>query len=233
MTETETKIAAAREAVNKAAAVLLEHAEGLGLLAMVESRREPPDIMDSFVVRNGETVFRNLAAEQAWSQAALAAARFAGRFEEFEQARRAPTEAAMAIQDAMQETFGPRPGPPPPLSMMPVPFHAGERHGVTAAEVHHQAWRSYLASSTSTSASPWQKIAGEDVDPIPWTEKFELGDCHFRAERTPYLLDLMKRLGDAPVERVVFRMPSQVGGTALLIEEEFWKATARLKGETP
>lgn len=65
MTETETKIAAAREAVDKAAALLLEYAEGLGLLAMVESRRPPPDIMDSFVVRNGETVFRNLPAEQA------------------------------------------------------------------------------------------------------------------------------------------------------------------------
>lgn len=220
MSETETKIAAAREAVEKAAALLLEHAEGLGLLAMVESRRKPPDIMDSFVVRNGETVFRNLGAEQAWSQAALAAARFAGRFEEFEQASQAPTEAAMAIRDAMEETFGPRPGPPPLLSMMPVPFHAGERHGVTAAEVHHQAWRSYLASSTSTSTSPWEKIAGDEVDPVAWTEKVEFGDCRYRAERTPYMLDLMKGFGDAPVERVVFRMPSQVGFTRTVLDDD-------------
>lgn len=211
MTETETKIAAAREAVDKAAALLLEHAEGLGLLAMVESRRPPPDIMDSFVVRNGETVFRNLPAEQAWLQAALAAAQFAGRFEEFEQARRQPTELSMSIRDAMEETFGPRPGPPPLLSMMPVPFHAGERHGVTAAEVNRQAWRSYLASSTA--ASPWHQIAGDDVDPIPWTEKVELGDCRFNTDRTPYLVDLLKNMGDDPIERVAFRMPSQVGHT--------------------
>lgn len=54
---------------------------------------------------------------------------------------------------------------------------------------------------------------------IDWTEdKVVLSDRRFSTERTPYLVDLLKGMADHPIERVVFRMPSQVGHTHSLIE---------------
>lgn len=130
MTETEAKIAAAQEAVAKAAALLLEHAEGLAMLAMVESRREPPGPPSVSLKDAGVLTIRNWPAEQAWSQAALAAAQFAGRFEAFQQER---------------DRDG---GPPPPLSLMPATAGHAEL-GITPRQVHAQAWRSHLAASAS------------------------------------------------------------------------------------
>ncbi len=46
----------------------------------------------------------------------------------------------------------------------------------------------------------------------------ELGDGRFRTDRTPYLVELLKGMGDHPIETVVLRMPSQVGHTYSLIE---------------
>lgn len=151
MTETETKIAAAQEAVAKAAALLLEHAEGLGMLAMVESRREPPDLMDTVAFRNGETVIRNVAAEQAWSQAALAAARFAGRFEAFQQERDRYSEVGVILREQVERLVGDTGSFPPPLSRMPATAGNAEL-GITPDQVHAQAWRSHLAASASKAA---------------------------------------------------------------------------------
>ncbi|MCK2054971.1 phage terminase large subunit family protein [Methylobacterium sp. 37f] len=65
-----------------------------------------------------------------------------------------------------------------------------------------------------------------------WTAtKVELGDRRFSTDRTPYLVDLLKRLGDEPIEKVVFRMPSQVGHTLSLIDEAARYALGN-RGET-
>ena len=73
-----------------------------------------------------------------------------------------------------------------------------------------------------------ERIIFDEVDTVPWTEeKAELGDCRFSTGRTPYLADLMKGMGDQPIERVVFRMPSQVGNTYSLIEAAAHEALHR------
>lgn len=61
-----------------------------------------------------------------------------------------------------------------------------------------------------------------------WTEeKVVLGDRRFSTDRTPYLVDLLKGMGDQPIERVVFRMSSQVGHTFSLIEAAAHEALDR------
>ncbi|GJD45483.1 hypothetical protein AFCDBAGC_3356 [Methylobacterium cerastii] len=77
-------------------------------------------------------------------------------------------------------------------------------------------------------------IIFDEVDPYAWTEgKVELGDCRYRSDATPYLVELMKRFGDHPIERVMIRMPSQVGNTRSVIFEAIQEAMARGKDETP
>lgn len=79
-----------------------------------------------------------------------------------------------------------------------------------------------------------EHIIYDEVDPYPWTEgKVELGDCRYRSDATPYLVELMKRFGDHPIERVVLCMPSQIGHTRSVIFEAFQEAMARWKDETP
>lgn len=149
MTETETKIAAAQESVAKAAALLLEHAEGLAMLAMMERRREPPGPTTlSLKDAGGPVTIRNWTAERAWSLAALAAASFAGRFEAFQQVRDPVflSRREIELREAVEDLVGPRGGPPPPLAKMPATVG---RAGITPRQVHAAAWRSHLAASAS------------------------------------------------------------------------------------
>nr|USU31540.1 hypothetical protein NG677_19800 [Methylobacterium sp. OTU13CASTA1] len=73
------KIAAAQDAVEKAAALLLEHAEGLGALAMMERHREKPvdlheaSLTPSLYLRDDGASWEHLAASprsiKLWGQA--------------------------------------------------------------------------------------------------------------------------------------------------------------------
>ncbi len=147
---TEAKIAAARDAVEKAAALLLDHAEGVGMLAMMARHAEPPGPATVSFEDAGQATIRNRPAEQAFWQAAVAAATFAGRFETFREARDSfwPTNREAALRDAVERLVGPGGGFPPPLESVPEKIGVS-RFGLTPARVHAQAWRSHLAASAS------------------------------------------------------------------------------------
>lgn len=150
---TEAKIAAARDAVEKAAALLLDHAEGVSLLAMMARHAEPPGPATISFEDAGQATIRDWPTEQAFWQAAVAAATFAGRFETFREARDRlwPTNHETAMRDAVERLVGPDGGFPPPLESMPEEIGDGQ-FGLTPARVHAQAWRSHLAASASKAA---------------------------------------------------------------------------------
>jgi len=151
---TEDEIDAARDAIGKAASLLLEHAEGIGLLAMMarfweeENKREFPDPAGTGII--------NLGAVLAYWPMVSAAAQFAGRFEAFKQAqqavqhaRGASPEFALTLREEVEKLVGLDGGPPPALSR--VPASAGHAElGITPREVHAQAWRSHLAASAAS-----------------------------------------------------------------------------------
>lgn len=155
MTETETKIAAARDAIDQAAALLLEHAEGLCMLAMMARFREEHPAEVERVERGVEAilapagpVIRNCAADIAYWHAAAAAAQFAGRFEAFQQARDIPCELTTTLREEVEKLVDDTGSLPPVLSRVPATAGHAEL-GITPRQVHAQAWRSHLAASAA------------------------------------------------------------------------------------
>lgn len=139
------KIAAAQVAVEKAASDLLAHAEGLAMLAMMCRHRDRhPEMEEGIHARHG--FIRNRAADDAYWRMVAAAAVFAGAKESFAEAVEMPNAMLRSIRHAVEEVVGPDGGVPPPVPR--VAFLMGASHpGVSPEQVHHQAWRSHLATS--------------------------------------------------------------------------------------
>jgi hypothetical protein len=58
-------------------------------------------------------------------------------------------------------------------------------------------------------------VSEQKPDVCEWADQtVRLDGARFRAEATPFLLDLLKGMADAPVKRVSILMPAQVGWTA-------------------
>lgn len=163
----EAKIEVAREAVDKAAALLLEHAEGFVALAMV-ARAQDLQGPQTFTLEDagGHMLIRNVAAERAYAQAVEAAAMFAGRFEAFVHARGMMHSVyAMTLRRAVEELVGPDGGMPPPISRMPA--NVGDTElGITPADVHAQAWRSHLAANADNPRDVLAGGAPRSYDPL-------------------------------------------------------------------
>ena len=72
----------------------------------------------------------------------------AGRFETFTAKRDWPSEYLASLREEVVKLVGPDGGMPPPLERMPQ--SAGDPAlKITPEQVHSQAWRSHLASTTS------------------------------------------------------------------------------------
>ena len=133
----EAKIEAAREAVDQAAALLLEHAEGLAALAMIAraSDLQGPQTITLKDAR-GPMVIRNVEAERAYAMATETAVLFAGRFEAFIHARDMMSSIhAMVLREAVEDLVGPDGGMPPALPRMPAKV-GGAELGITPEAVH-------------------------------------------------------------------------------------------------
>ena len=144
------KIEAAREAVDQAAALLLEHAEGLAALAMIAraSDLQGPQTI-TLKDAGGPMVIRNVEAERAYAMATETAVLFAGRFEAFIHARDMMSSIhAMVLREAVEDLVGPDGGMPPALPRMPAKV-GGAELGITPEAVHTQAWRSHLMASAA------------------------------------------------------------------------------------
>ncbi|MFF9550872.1 hypothetical protein [Methylobacterium fujisawaense] len=141
------KIAAARDAVERAAADLLDHAEGLAMLAMMSRHRERHPAVEAGI-RDCLGSLRNTANDDAYWRMVDAAAAFAGAKEAHVRAVEMPTTILRSLREAVEEVIGPDPRPPQPLSS--VEQTTGDRHpGVTPEAVHRQGWRDYLMASTA------------------------------------------------------------------------------------
>ena len=139
------KIAAARVAVEKAAALLVEHAEGLVMLSRMEEQR-CLTTAESVTLSRGLMLMPNPAADRAYLSLVRAAAMLAGKSERYVQAAEIwPSEQALALRDAVYAFTGDREGMPPSISSMPTAALEPEL-GITAERVHAQAWRDYLAA---------------------------------------------------------------------------------------
>lgn len=151
------KIAAAQDAVEKAAALLLEHAEGLGALAMMERHREKPvdlheaSLTPSLYLRDDgaswEHLFSRSAEDSHWDTVKAAVA-FAAAREAQRRRWEMPTRLAAQLRQAVEDVVGPDGGPPP------LPDKVAEIMGsghptVKPAEVHRQAWRDFLVTTTA------------------------------------------------------------------------------------
>lgn len=160
-TEAVAKMVAAREAVEKAADDLLAHAEGLGMLAMMErSRTKGPDLREASLTPSlymhgagaWDELFSQAVEDFRW-ETIKAAAILAGRREAFLQRSEVWRDpiARMAVRCAVDEVVGPYAGPPPPVRNIAEMMR--DRHPeVSPEQVHDQGWRDHLASSVSPSA---------------------------------------------------------------------------------
>lgn len=64
-------------------------------------------------------------------------------------------------------------------------------------------------------------MSEQKPDVCEWADQtVRLDGARFRAGATPFLLDLLKGMADAPVKRVTIRMPSQVGWTEVRARAE-------------
>lgn len=152
------KIVAAHDAVEKAAALLLEHAEGLGALAMMERNRErAPDLREasltpSLYLRDGSEAWEHLYSradeDRRWNTI-KAAIVFAAVKESQLQASVMQSRILRDLRYAVEDVAGPDNGPPP--SADKIADIMGDRYpGVRPEAVHRQAWLNYLVASAVT-----------------------------------------------------------------------------------
>ncbi|MEZ0250540.1 MAG: hypothetical protein ACAH20_06210 [Methylobacteriaceae bacterium] len=141
------KLAAARDAIERAAADLLDHAEGLAMLGMMcRHRARHPE----FEVGTGDClgVLRNSDGEDAYWRMVAAAAAFACAKEAHARAVEMLSVILRSVREALEDVVGPDHDPPQPLSL--VAGVMGDRYpGVTPEAVHRQGWRDYLMASTA------------------------------------------------------------------------------------
>lgn len=152
------KLTAAREAVDKAAADLLAHAEGLGMLVMMERIRARHEVEEQTYhplldAPATNRFIRNTAAERAHAGMVEAAAALVGHQEALTQATQMwedPWFRAM-LRNVVEQVIGPGHPPPPPVKMIAERMRDAFPE-VTPSEVHEQAWRNRLMSSAAIPA---------------------------------------------------------------------------------
>lgn len=151
------KVAAARDAIDLAAADLLAHAEGLATLAMMARWREEhselaeKEAMEIAQAGDGLRAFiRNRASEDAHWRMIRAAAELAGAKEAHLQATIMPSVILRGLREAVEDIVGPYPSPPPPPPVAKIAEVMSDRHpGVRPEAVHRQGWLNYLMASTA------------------------------------------------------------------------------------
>ncbi|SDM68876.1 hypothetical protein SAMN05216360_103116 [Methylobacterium phyllostachyos] len=137
---------AACEALEKAADLLLEHAEGIaGLFFLAERRHLMPPEPLTITQPTGPVLMRNRPAEDAFWTMIVAAAAFAGSRETYLRARDYfPSERSCLLHYEVERLVANLGDMPPSLASVPADA-ADPELGITPADVHRQAWRDHLA----------------------------------------------------------------------------------------
>ncbi|KQU17628.1 hypothetical protein ASG63_08970 [Methylobacterium sp. Leaf94] len=151
--EAVAKMVAARAAVEKAADDLLAHAEGIGLLAMVERSRSKADLREASLTPSlylhGSGAWDDLfsrADEDARWETIKAAVALAGCREAYLRVVDVWTNPTtrMALRRAVEDVVGHGYGPPPPVRTV-AEMMRDRYPEVSPAQVHDQGWRDHLA----------------------------------------------------------------------------------------